>query len=164
MSGLEPLAALSIACSAMQCLSFGHELISLFKRHFQSGSVDLGVADNATLLSRWSLELSGSLASAPKPMTKDESELLDISRKCLAAATELTKVLDEARGDSAKGSFRASVVATARLLRRKSKIERLEKTMQSYQNALNVGLLYRIWYANPLQSCLIGSILTASPS
>jgi hypothetical protein len=62
MSGLEPLAVLSIACSAIQCLSFGHELISLFKRHFQSGSVDLGVADNATLLSRWSLELSGSLA------------------------------------------------------------------------------------------------------
>jgi hypothetical protein len=145
MSGLEPLVALGIACNAIQCLSFGHEVISLCKRHFESGSADPSVADNAAILSSYSTQLRNSLDSARKPLSKEESELLSVSRNCLVAATKLIAELDKIRGESAKGRLLASICASLRLLKRKSKIEGLEKAMRRYQDTLNFGLLHRIW-------------------
>ncbi|KAE8444628.1 hypothetical protein EG329_014376 [Mollisiaceae sp. DMI_Dod_QoI] len=152
MSGVELLAVLGIACNVMQCLSFGHEMISLYKKHLESGSADPSVADNAAIFASSSSKLGDSLASAPQPLTKEESELLNVARKSLAAAIELAKELDKIRGNPAKGSILASIRATLRHVRRQRNVERLEKSMLDYQRTLNSGLLYRICSMNQVSN------------
>lgn len=50
MSGLEGLAALGLACSIFQTVSFGRETLALVKDVYRNGTIDDSLMDKSTAL------------------------------------------------------------------------------------------------------------------
>lgn len=142
MSGLE---ALALACSVMQVISFAGEVVSTFKAIFRGQSFDPAVTVTAIQLSDAFETLNQSLLQAPRPLNKDETDMVDIAGQCLDAATNLKAELDKICGGGAKGSYKVALAGTARRILNKGKIEEQEKVLRVHRETLENRLLQRIW-------------------
>ena len=146
MSGLEALAALGIACNIMQVVSFSLETLSLCKAMYKTGSPAPSLVQNASHLEDLGKGLRASLDSAPKPLTKDQQKLHEIARGCSEAVAELKTEVARITGDPCRRGVLASVTTGFKARIRKSRIDRLEKTVQGFKGSFDTGLLLQIWY------------------
>ncbi|PGH09646.1 hypothetical protein AJ80_07675 [Polytolypa hystricis UAMH7299] len=127
----------------MQIISFSHEAISTWKQCVETGSADENLAQRATSLSAFTAQLKESLETTPKPLTKEENELLEVSKQCLATSTQLNEELNKISKrftEKPLGLFRGAV----RMFRKGDRIPKLRKTMESYQEVLESGLLIKL--------------------
>ncbi|KAI0126414.1 hypothetical protein BJ170DRAFT_733728 [Xylariales sp. AK1849] len=145
MSGLEPLAALGLACSITQLISFSHEAISVCKQIHRSGSADPSLLENTTHLKELSTSLSGQLNRGPLPLPRDDSKLLEVARSCLSATDDLRKELQDLAVPANLRGLPATIKVGGKGLWRKRRIERLEKTLETSQRTMETYLLARIW-------------------
>ncbi|KAH8889242.1 hypothetical protein GQ53DRAFT_870288, partial [Thozetella sp. PMI_491] len=149
MSGLEPLAVFGIACNVMQTIDFGREVISSFRQLYQDGSVDPGLATTAADLRSTAQTLEKSLNSAHKPVTAEESELLNLAGRCMTVSAKLSSSLEKLSSPVSKTEGKLSrVMATVRLtpkrLWEKGNLERQEKELKRAQDTLETCLLVRV--------------------
>src|ERR1700761_5379492 len=94
---MEAIAAFSLTCNVAQVVDFALKVSSKCKEIARTGST-VEVQDyrnTSKQLANLTESLNASVNSAPKPLTKDDRGLLDLSKKCSQAASELEVRLEE---------------------------------------------------------------------
>jgi len=154
MSGLEPLAALGLACNVFQVLSFAGEVCKYSKSIFEHGQAP----ESAIALARTSESLAKAFNDAeaiatanPQPLAQSDHELLKIARECNSAAKSLRDEVDNtAKTAGAKGKLVESVIQGVQSVTssRRKKVKELERLLQAHRDTLETRLLVNIWCAS----------------
>ncbi|POS80025.1 hypothetical protein DHEL01_v201571 [Diaporthe helianthi] len=122
MSGLEGLAALGLACSIFQTISFGRETLALVKDVYRNGTIDQSLVDKSTAIQ----EVASDIIAVKIPPS-------------------LSKHLDEEitflKGHNAKGSLRATVKTAVKTNWRKRRLEKMEKDLADSEQVMQSALL-----------------------
>jgi hypothetical protein len=84
MSGLEGLAALGLACSIFQTVSFGRETLVLVKDVYRNGTIDDSLMDKSTAIKDVASDIIA--VEIPRPLGKHEQKLVDVTKKCTGVA------------------------------------------------------------------------------
>lgn len=87
MSGLEGLAALGLACSIFQTVSFGRETLALVKDVYRNGTIDDSLMDKSTAIQDVAAEIVK--VEIPQPLDKHEQQLVNITKKCTEVARSM---------------------------------------------------------------------------
>src|SRR6185369_14257336 len=104
MSGLEPIAALGLACNVMQLISFGRETVSTCQAIFRTGSPNPGLDRFAKDLNKALLGVETALPSGPRAsLGEADKALLDLADGCRRAATQLLAEVQAVSAVAAKG-------------------------------------------------------------
>jgi len=87
--------------------------------------------------------LENCVQSAPKPMSQEAKDVMEVSKECSATATALLGELQELQ--LKPGSSLLQVLKkTTRSVRRKTIIAETEKKLEKYQNILNTRILSKL--------------------
>jgi hypothetical protein len=129
----------------MQVISFGCEMAAIAKSIRGTTSPDSGGTGMASRLLKASEALDQSLREAPKPLNKDEQELLDVAGQCRVAAAELSTEMGKIYDGSTPGSRRSTAIRVGRIIWNRHKIEGLEKILREHRETLDNHLLQRVW-------------------
>ncbi|KAI1802561.1 hypothetical protein F4811DRAFT_572861 [Daldinia bambusicola] len=129
MSGLE---ALSVACNVTQVISFAHESVEFCKNIMSVASLQEFTAQ---------LQTHFQLA---KPKTANEKQLADIAEKCNIAARALKDEVSFLGSHHAKGDLRTALSVVIKTNWRRSRLERLERSLCNHQQTMESYLLARI--------------------
>lgn len=84
MSGLEGLAALGLACSIFQVVSFGRETLILVKDVYRNGTIDGSLMDKSVAIQDVASDIIA--IEIPRPLGKHEQKLVDVTQKCTGVA------------------------------------------------------------------------------
>ncbi|KAI1323280.1 hypothetical protein F5Y16DRAFT_403584 [Xylariaceae sp. FL0255] len=143
MSGLEAVAALSLACNVLQLVEMGHQTIQLIKRVYQGGSLDDTLEQNVAILESISHEIKTS--KRPIKCQKHEQQLLLTAEKCSAAAGDLREEISFLVGNAKQGSLVSTLKIVSKVNWRKRRLERLKETLDNAEKNMQTGLLAQIW-------------------
>ncbi|KAI2465181.1 hypothetical protein F4781DRAFT_424945 [Annulohypoxylon bovei var. microspora] len=142
MSGLEALTSLlSIACNIMQVISFAHGTISFCRAIYQGKYIN--EYSDVTSLSALSAQLQTHY-EATTPRTSDEKQLGDIAKKCNIAARALEEEVEFLKSHNAKGHLAQTLRIAVKTNWRKSRLERLDKSLRNDQHTMESYLLARV--------------------
>lgn len=145
MSGLEPLAALGLACNIFQLIEVGRDTIKLAKGIYQSStpSIDKALEENAILLDNISREVK----SIPRPTrpSKLEQQLLVSAERCSSAARDLEEEVRFLLGNAKQNKLASTLKAVAKTTWRKRRLDRLKETLERAENRMSTTLLAQIW-------------------
>lgn len=158
MSGLEPTAALGLACNILQAIGVGRETVRIARQVYQDGALDPALADKAAALD----DLSGRIrdatttltittatpttagARAPSKPTARDKQLLDLAEKCLGAARDLREEVNFLSGSPSRSKLAATLKIAAKTTWRKRRLDNLERKLGDAEGLLRTGLLTRI--------------------
>jgi pyruvate/oxaloacetate carboxyltransferase len=137
----EALAALAIACNVIQVISFCHETVDLAIKIHKQGTADVGLLQSTKRIEALSQQLDLSIQSTQigTGLSPAQKELSDIAKDCSSTAKQLSVELDKI--SKSRGG---TVFKTARTLLKKSKLEKLESTMQQHRQVLDSRLLVQL--------------------
>ncbi|KAH8898808.1 hypothetical protein GQ53DRAFT_602847, partial [Thozetella sp. PMI_491] len=142
---MEPLAALSLASSVMQLISFSREVIDVARQVHKAGSVDHDLTDRATALADLAASVRRSLPPVqPTGASLPQKELLEAAQKCGDSATDLCTEVAKVNASWGKGSATRSVITSLKTIWKRRNLEKAEKTMLHWQRVMDSGLLHRI--------------------
>lgn len=159
MSGLEPTAALGLACNILQAIGVGRETVRIARQVYQDGALDPALADKAAALD----DLSGRIrdatttltittatpttagARAPSKPTARDKQLLDLAEKCLGAARDLREEVNFLSGSPSRSKLAATLKIAAKTTWRKRRLDNLERKLGDAEGLLRTGLLTRIY-------------------
>ncbi|KAI1471056.1 uncharacterized protein F4812DRAFT_455168 [Daldinia caldariorum] len=140
MSGLE---ALGIGCNVMQVISFAHETVEFCKGVYRGQSFNDYNQQTVASLQGLSAQLQTHFQKA-KLKTTNEKQLADIASKCNVAARALEDEVNFLGSHHAKGDLRAALSVVIKTKWRRSRLERLEKSLRNHQQTMESYLLARI--------------------
>lgn len=143
MSGLEPLAALSLACNIFQTIAFGEETIKLIKNLRRTGSFDPALSRQAEVLGDISSQLQSSPPNANS--TPDEQRLFHIAGDCATVAQELQDEVASITSGANKSNFTATLKIVSKTMWRKRRLSALEHKLGQAEKMMQNGLLARTW-------------------
>jgi hypothetical protein len=144
MSGLEPLAALGLACNVMQVIHFASETASLTKAMFSTGTPNPSLAYTTASLEKAYDDLERSLRTASTPGNQDEQELLEVARSTAAVVSDMTAEMDRVSNGAAKEKYLISAFGAMKSRLRRANIEKLESSLAAHQKVLETQILIRI--------------------
>ncbi|KAJ1323077.1 ankyrin repeat domain-containing protein 50 [Microdochium nivale] len=147
MSGLEPLAALSLACNILQIVGTGRETIRVVRQIYQDEDLDPTLTERAGelgSLSKRTREVCSPAGSAGKPKARDK-QLFDLAEKCQTAARDLQEEVNFLNGVSSGGKLAATLKIAAKTTWRKKRLERLDQKLAEAERALQIGLMATIF-------------------
>jgi len=151
MSGLEPLAALGLACNVFQIVSFAREVYQVSKTVLETGDVPPpALATTLEDLAKVFRDVESTTTASNANLTSRDRELVKIAKECSEAAAALKQKLDKTPVTPTNGRGRWSeswvaVKAVAGASSRKKKLEKLEQLVETHQKALETRLLANIW-------------------
>lgn len=96
---MEAIAALSLAINIIQVVDWGRKVASICNDAFESRSIYPTHQKAAVNFQKATNSLQTALSSQPQEITADDQSLLDIARKCEAAAERLLKEMGPANND-----------------------------------------------------------------
>ncbi|KAK7735998.1 hypothetical protein SLS63_003516 [Diaporthe eres] len=145
MSGLEPLAALGLACNIFQLIEVGRDTIKLAKGIYRSSapSIDKALQDNAVILDNISREVR--TAQRPTRPSKLEQQLLDTAERCSRAAGDLEEEVRFLLGNAKQNQLASTLKAVAKTTWRKRRLDRLKESLENAEKLMNTTLLAQIW-------------------
>ena len=138
----EALAALGVACNVFQVISFCHEVVGVAVKIRQKGTADESLAQNASRIEALANQLDISIQNSVQvksTVSPAQQELSSIAKDCSLIAKRLTVELDKI--SKSRGG---TVIKTARTVFAKSKLEKLESSMQQHQRTLNSRILVQL--------------------
>ncbi|KAK8008150.1 NACHT domain-containing protein [Apiospora marii] len=146
MSGLEPIAALSLACNILQVVGVGRDTVRIAKQVYQDGTLDPALTESAGVLNDLSsqIRVTTEAASAAKPKAQDK-QLLDLADKCQRAARDLQEEVNFLNGPPTKAKLVATLKIAAKTTWRKRRLEKLDQRLKDAESFLQTGLLTRIY-------------------
>ncbi|KAL8365092.1 hypothetical protein RB595_004084 [Gaeumannomyces hyphopodioides] len=148
MAGLEPLAALSLACNVFQIVGIGREIIALSRQVFRKGSIDSNVilADKAALLDNIATDVHLSCSAPVNNVTQPgfEKNLLEACQKCQTTSRALVKEVSRLTGPTAGGSRVTAVKIGIKSVWNKRQLKALEEDLQAVESLMNTGLMAQI--------------------
>ncbi|KAL8393888.1 hypothetical protein RB599_006102 [Gaeumannomyces hyphopodioides] len=151
MSGLEPIAALGLACNILQVIETGIKTVQLARRLYKDGELDPTLGDNGELLVTLSDQiLSITVTNAAgeggrKNSGSQDQRIVDLARKTHRAARDLVEEVSFLGGLSTKGQLLATLKAVGKTAWRKKRLERLEGSLGEAEKQLQMGLLTKIY-------------------
>lgn len=141
MSGLE---AFSLACGVMQTIQFAYETTKLCRSIYQSGHVHPELQGTASSLS-FVAGKAQEHYEAFAPKTDSERHLVSVAKECRRAANSLEEEV-KFLNDGAKNKTLASTLRVAVKVKwRKSRLDRLEKSLEACRKTMETHLLVRVW-------------------
>lgn len=145
MSGLEPLAALGLACNIFQLIEVGRDTIKLAKDVYQSStpSLDKALQENAVVLSSISREVRA--AKPPTRPSKLEQQLLLTAEKCFCAVRDLQEEVRFLLGNAKQNQLVSALKVVANTTWRKRRLERLKAGLENAEKMMKTTLLAQIW-------------------
>lgn len=143
MSGLEPLAALGLACSIMQTITFTGETISLCRKIYNNGQPDPSLNDYSLELSKISWTLRDNLNRGSGVLSSDDLALRDTAEKCLEVTNKLAQEMQNLSPQNGQKGVRNSIQLGFKTLLRKPRLQQLEASLRNIQSAMNTQLLVR---------------------
>jgi hypothetical protein len=144
MSGLEPLAALGLACNVMQVIDFACETTSACRAIFRTGTPNPSFTSATAHMTKALEDLNRFLDSSPKSSNLDEQELLDVAKESLAVASDLKAEVGKISNEASKGKYSSAISGALKVKFRKGKIEKLEQSLAAHQKVLETQILIRI--------------------
>lgn len=145
MSGLEPLAALGLACNVFQLIEVGCSTVKLAKSIYQSSSpaVDQVLQDNAVVLGA----ISGEVRAAQRPasLSKLDKQLVTTADKCSSAARDLQEEVRFLLGNAKKNQLAATLKVVAKTTWRRRRLDRLKESLDNAEKLMTKTLLAQIW-------------------
>jgi len=141
MSGIE---ALGFVCNIMQTISFAHETVTLCKAIYQGRHPDAYLIENAASLAALSAQVQTHYQKM-KPQTTDEWNLSNIASKCNITARALEEEVQFITDHQTKGNLAATLRIAVKMNWRKSRLERLEKSLREHRSTMESYLLARVW-------------------
>lgn len=145
MSGLEPLAALGLACNIFQLIEVGRDTINLAKGIYQSSTpcIDKALQDNAVVLDNISREVKAT--QRPTRPSKLEQQLLVTAEKCSSAARDLEEEVRFLLGNAKQNQLASALKVVAKTTWRKRRLDRLKEGLESAEKLMKTTLLAQIW-------------------
>ncbi|RSL60102.1 hypothetical protein CEP53_005550 [Fusarium sp. AF-6] len=143
MSGLEPVAALGLACSIMQTITFTGETISICRKIYNNGRPDPSLNDYSLELSKISWTLKDNLNRGSGVLSSDDLALRDTAEKCLAVTNKLAQEMQNLSPQNGQKGVRNSIQLGFKTLLRKPRLQQLETSLTNIQSAMNTRLLVR---------------------
>lgn len=145
MSGMEPLAALGLACNIMQLLSFGGEAISLCRKVYETGEIDPGLKDYSSQTAKICEDLNDTLTQRQHNLGPDALALQQRATKCKIAADKLNHELKLLTPTSGASGWRRGFAAPIKAIRHKRHLTELEKDLNNLKSSLDSQLLVKIF-------------------
>lgn len=156
MSGLEPLAALGLACNILQLVELGRQTIGLIKDVHDEGQPNdiKATGEKAAVLKRIADQVKDESPPKDKNLDPCEHTLLRLADQCSTAANDLGKEVRAILGDvvqvrnPGKGSLRKfwdTAKVTSKFLLHKGNLKRLQGSLDEAERLLKSGLLADIW-------------------
>lgn len=141
---MEAIAAFSLACNVVQVVDFALKVSSKCKEIARTGStIEIQDYENTSKqLAELTHSLNASINTTPKPLGKDDQDLLDLSRKCCRVASDLKLKLEELSVKN--GKQRGTLGKAWKTFRDDRSIQDLHKRLKEYEQALNMRLLTRL--------------------
>lgn len=145
MSGLEPLAAVGLACNIFQLIEVGRDTIKLAKAIYQSStpSIDKALQENAVILSNISREVKA-VTPSTRP-SKLEQQLLLTADKCSSAARDLQEEVRFLLGNAKQNQLASALKVVAKTTWRKRRLDRLKEGLEGAEKMMKTTLLAQIW-------------------
>lgn len=140
MSGIEPLAALSLACNILQLIEVGSQTYDLIKLVYQGGSIDDSLNQKAVLLGN----ISDDIKPVNRPANRHEQQLIETAESCARAARQLREEINHLIGNAKKGRLSSAVKGAVRTLWRKPRLERLKNELDDAEKLIQTGLLVQV--------------------
>lgn len=144
MSGLEPIAALGLACNILQLVELGRQTIDCIKAVYQGRKPDEELDRNAAALEVLTWD-EAKKHRQPGRKTKHEEILLQSAAKCATAAHDLREEVRFLVGDAKKGSLASALKVAAKVNWRKRRLERLKRDLDEAEKLMQTSLLAHIW-------------------
>lgn len=142
MSGLEPLAALGLACNILQLVELGQKTIGCIKDVYQGRTPDKELEDNAVVLE----SLTNEMEKHSQPGKKRfEQVLLQSATSCSTAARDLREEVHFIFRNARQGSLTSALKVTAKVSWRKARLVRLERKLDDEEKRMQTRLLAQIW-------------------
>lgn len=145
MSGLEPLAALGLACNILQLIEIGCNTIKLAKNIYQSSSpaIDQTLQDNAAVLHTISSEVKA--AKRPASLSKLDQQLVTTADKCFAATRDLEEEVQFLLTNAKQNQLAATLKIVTKTTWRKRRLDRLKESLENAEKLMTKTLLAQIW-------------------
>ncbi|KAF4468632.1 NACHT domain-containing [Fusarium albosuccineum] len=143
MSGLEPLAALGLACNIMQMITFTGETISICRRIYNDGQPDSGLHDYSQRLLRTSESLRDIISRSTGNLSLDDHALRNSAARCINVADNLMKEMESLSIPRSQNGLRSSLRQGVKMIFHKPRLERLENDLRNIQSAMHTQLLVR---------------------
>ena len=145
---MDPVTGVGLAASVIQLVTFSIDCIQIVREVYEHGSVgrydDTAYTTNhladLTRSLQQSLQISSQQSSS---FSKDERDLLDLSRHCQNCAQTLQHVLSKLQSRPRSSVLAATRIAT-RAIWKKPKIEEIGKRLETYRSTLETSLLHRL--------------------
>lgn len=145
MSGLEPIAALSVACNILQIVGIGRETVRVARQVYQDGALDPALTENATVLSNLSKSVRSAIPVTTTTKHKaQDKQLVDLADRCRDAARDLQEEVNFLNGQPTKAKLVATLKIAAKTTWRKRRLDRLDLKLKEAESLLQTGLLTRI--------------------
>ncbi len=147
---MDLLTAFSLACGVIQVVDFSIETLIKCKEIYREGSLlkyeELEELTKNLIDVRAKLDLPSANQSVGGFNKPDEQSLLDLARQCSATADQLVEKLHSLKieGPQKKGQ---AILKTVKLLWEKGEIQKIQKRLNGYRNALDTQILINLRYA-----------------
>ncbi|KAK6821273.1 hypothetical protein PG987_015673 [Apiospora arundinis] len=147
MSGLEPIAALSLACNILQVVGIGREAVRLVRQVYQNGTIDPALKENASTLEELSARIlpSTTATSSSANSTPQDKQLVGLADKCQGAARDLQEEVNFLNGPPTNAKLVATLKIAAKTTWRKRRLDRLDQRLKEAESTLQTGLLTRVY-------------------
>ncbi|EHA53254.1 hypothetical protein MGG_07819 [Pyricularia oryzae 70-15] len=142
MSGLEPIAALGLACNILQVVGIGRETVRLARKVYQDGELDPALGENAELLRK----ISDAIRTTATATAARDKQLLNLADKCHGAARNLDEEVKFLHGvPGGKAKLMVALRVAAKTTWRKRRLDNLDRKLKETEAHLQTGLLARIF-------------------
>ncbi|KAI6336429.1 hypothetical protein MCOR23_008686 [Pyricularia oryzae] len=142
MSGLEPIAALGLACNILQVVGIGRETVRLARKVYQDGELDPALGENAELLRK----ISDAIRTTATAAAARDKQLLNLADKCHGAARDLDEEVKFLHGvPGGKAKLMVALKVAAKTTWRKRRLDNLDRKLKETEAHLQTGLLARIF-------------------
>lgn len=140
--------ALGVASAVLQVISFAGATASQCYRIYEGRPTSEDQLEEHTCQMMDAAQRAKVRHRAMHPETEDEKNLSEIAEKCIKAAGELQAETRLVTNLCHKGKFSKAFHATFRSGKNKSKIGRLEKTLDGYKQVMETQLMLKLWKAH----------------
>lgn len=137
----DPFTSLSIASSIFQIVSFSHEVYTFVKRIKEDVTVYVELREHTSHISDASRGLEEHIKGfSTNGLPNNHANLMDLAAKSLRTAEDIQNLIN--RVDNTRGGSLCHLLKSFWV---QSKLDRLEKSMQSYRQDLRSHVLLHVW-------------------
>ncbi|KAL9604063.1 MAG: hypothetical protein Q9179_001986 [Wetmoreana sp. 5 TL-2023] len=145
---MDPITGIGLTASVIQIVTFGIDTVSTVREVYEQGSigkydeVEYTINHLTTLTQSLQQSLRSSNAQS-SALSKEERDLIELSRKCEDCAHKLQHELRKLHSQP-RSSVLAATKRVVRAVWQKNRIEEIKQQLESYRSTLETSLLYRL--------------------